>query len=189
MLLVIEMKLTIKKEDRTREFYDELLYISSKYPTLLKKPETKMHKSTLAFGIYNLLALLFLIVFFLIYLKTKKIIMLILFIQMILMFIISLIYYIGSFRFIKKEMSSKEDSELTINNSGVRITKGKELDYTLKYDDIAHIIINKYNYSFVPKTRKSLIISVSNNYKKEINKELKDLKKDKLIVDNTDLYK
>ena len=185
----MEMKIIIKKEDRTREFYDELLYISSKYPNILKNPNIKAHKSTIAFGIYNLLSLVFLILFFLLYLKVRNILLLILFIQMILLFIVSLIYYVDSFKFIKKELGSNYDSELTINNSGVRIIKEKELDYLLKYDDIAHIVINKYNFSFIPKTKTCLIISVPVVYKDDIIKELKSLKKDKLITDNSELYK
>ena len=183
------MKLIVEKKYNDWNFYDELLYISSKYPTLLKKPNTKAHKVTIVYAFYNLFAIFAVFLFLLFYLKTRKIIVLIILIQMIVLLLLSIYYYIDSFRFIKRELKREDETSITINKSGVRLTNGKLIDYNLEFKDIVHVIINKHTITFLPNSKRKLMIGFSSHYKKEIVKELKELKNDNLIVDNSDLYK
>ena len=90
-----------------------------------------------------------------------------------------------SIKFIKKEANSDVNSEININNSGVRLTKGKNIDYRINWKDIAHIIINKNVMVFLPKEKTKLIIGINSYYKDEVVKMIKDERREDLIIDNT----
>ena len=183
------MKLVIDKKECGRDFYNELLYISSKYPMLKKNPNTKAHSVTKIFSIYITIGFLMMVGFFLLYLRYTKWIFLLILLFMSIYFFMSLYFLYDSIKFVNKEVKEEDDSILTINNSGVRITRGKKLDYKIDFKDIMYVLINKYTVVFLPKEKSNLMIGVASKYKKEIIKELKDLKKDDLIIDNSKLYK
>ena len=63
------MKLVIDKKECGRDLYNELLYISSKYPMLKKNPNTKAHSVTKVFTIYITIGFLMMVGFFILYLK------------------------------------------------------------------------------------------------------------------------
>ncbi len=107
---------------------------------------------------------------------------------MISYFFMSLYYCYDSQRFINKELKSEEESSLTINNSGARLTRGKQLDFKIDFKDIAYVIINRYTIVFLPKDKTKLMIGIPVKYKKEVVSELKELKQEKLIIDNSKRY-
>lgn len=183
------MKLTIDKKECGKDFYNELLYISSKYPILKKNPNTKTHSVTKVFTFYITLGLLMMLAFALLYIKFNKWILLVILFFMSVYFFLSLYFLLDAIKFVNKEVKEKDDSILTINTSGVRITRGKKIDYKIDFKDIIYVLINKHTIVFLPKEKSNLMIGVASKYKKEIVNELKDLKKDDLIIDNSKLYK
>ena len=186
----MEMKLILKNEDRDKNFYNELLYISSKHPNIVKNPNMKVHSVTSLFTIYLLVGLSLGFACILLYfLKVQKWALILVAAFMVIDVLLSLFFLISSIRYIKKESSDENDSTLTINNSGIRITRGKTLDYKIDYDKIIYVIINNHTLVFLPSTRNNLMIAVPSKYKKEIVKELKDLGKEDLIIDNSKFYK
>ena len=57
------MKLTVDKKECGKVFYNEILYISSKYPLLKKNPNTKAHSVTKVFSIYITIGFLMMVAF------------------------------------------------------------------------------------------------------------------------------
>ena len=185
----MKMKLTVDKKECGKVFYNEILYISSKYPLLKKNPNTKAHSVTKVFSLYITIGFLMMVAFFLLYVIFTKWIFLVILLFMSIYFFLSLYFLYDAIKFVNKEVKEKDDSILTINNSGVRITRGKKLDYKIDFKDIMYVLINKNTIVFLPKEKGNLMIGVPSKYKKEIVNELKELKKDDLVIDNSKLYK
>jgi hypothetical protein len=183
------MKLVVKHENNDRDFFNELLYISAKWPNLIKNPTTKVHSITKVFSVYLIIGLIMLIGFILLYLNITKWIFLVIIFFMSIYFFISLYFLLDTLRYINKELKDETDSDLTINTSGVRLTRGKKIDYKIDYKDIMYVLINNHSIVFLPKEKSKLMIGLSSKYKDEIIKEFKKMNKDELIIDNSDQYK
>jgi len=184
------MKLIIERQDEKteRNMYDELLFITSKYNTIMKNPRLKVHKVTNVFWGYIVMGLLLVAFFTYFAIKRNSPLFIALIILAVLCIIFSIKYLIDAYKFINKELSKKEKSELTINTSGVRLTKGKGFDYKMSWDDIAYVIVNKHSLVFLPKDR-TMLIGLNSCYNGQIVKALLDEKKDDLLIDNGFLYK
>jgi len=182
------MKIIIKRKETDRKFYNELLYISSKYPNIVKNPNMKVHNVTNFFLTYILIGLLLMILFLLCFIKYGNWIFIVVIFLMISYFFMSLYFFYDSQKFINKELKATEDSSLTLNTSGARLTRGKELDFKIDFKDLIYVVINRYTIVFLPKDKTKLMIGIPSKYKKDIIDELKNLKQDKLIIDNSKKY-
>ena len=179
------MKLILKKQKNEKDFCNELLFVSAKYKNLVKNPRIKIHKVTSIYVLYIPIGVLIIAALIYLMLKYKVWLLILLLIQMFIFLFVSLYYVYDSLKFIKKEATSDINSEITINNSGVRLTKGKNIDYRINWKDIAYIIINKNVLVFLPKEKTKLIIGINSYYKDEVIKMIKDERREDLIIDNT----
>lgn len=183
------MKIVTKKEENDKEFYNELLYVTTKYSRILVNPHLKMRKVTSSFLFTMLLCILSIVLLLMVYLKHNKVLILVLIILCILLLLMTLMYFIRAKMFIKEQINDSDTSTIDINKSGVRITRGKKLDYKIDWDNIKYVLINKYSISFVPLKRSYLMIGANISHKKDIIKAIKEVKKEELVIDNSDLYK
>ncbi len=182
------MKLIAKKQKNDKDFYNEILYVSSKYDGIAKNPNMKVHKITQLFAFYVPFGILMLGLILLLYIKTKNIVALVVVVQMIIFLLMPLYYLFYSINYMRKQLKGIEPT-ITINKSGIRITKAKELDYLLSWEDVFYVIIENNSVVFLPKDKTKLIIGVNSHYKEELVKAVKDEGKELLLIDNSDLYR
>ena len=183
------MKIITKKDPSDKEFYNELLYVTTKYARVLVNPHMKMRKVTNSFLFTIILCVLSELLLLYIYLKNKNILVLILIILVVLLLLMTLIYLVRALSFIKNESNNGGGSTVDITKTGVRLTKGKKMDYKIEWNDIKSIIINKYSITFIPVKRSFLMIGVNIIHKDDIIKAIKEVKKESILVDNSELYK
>ena len=63
--------------------------------------------------------------------------------------------------------------------------KTSENTYKIKWKDVKNIAINEYTICFIPKDVKKILLAINIKYKKDVIKIIKELEKDKLVIDNT----
>jgi hypothetical protein len=100
--------------------------------------------------------------------------------------ILSVVYYILITKKIELIANTNQNSIFEINKEGITIKVAKQ-QHHLDYKEIDNIIINKYTICFMSTTNQSLYTRIE--YKDEVIGALTKYKQDKLIVDNTNLYK
>jgi len=175
------MKIEIP-ERGSKEYYDEYLYILTKYKKLINNPHIKITKLTNESFRLCLLSIIMTILMFIIFIiNTDNKVFLYLGIFFILLIILSVIYYYIITTNINKLRSNKGLITIEFNKDKIQyITKDKQLD--ILWDDIKYIIINKYTITFIPYEINKTILSINITYKEELFKILKKLKKEDLIV-------
>ena len=178
------MKIEVK-EKGSKEYYDELLYIVSN--NILQKKHNKKIKRITTHAIQlGIISLLILIPFTVLYIIEHTPMYLIVIILFTICVILSVVYYILITRKIEYIANTNQKATLEINKEGITINAGKQYNH-LDYKDIDNIIINKYSICFMSSTSQSLYTRIE--YKDKVIEALTKYKQDKLIVDNTNLYK
>ena len=95
-------------------------------------------------------------------------------------------------------MIVKKRLEMYLQNKGVKIVEFNEngVEYIdddknirVKWEDIKHIIINKYTITIIPKTILNGFTSIDTKYKSEVIDTLKKYDKEELLVDNSSFYR
>jgi hypothetical protein len=183
------MKIITKKDESDKEFYNELLYVTTKYNRILVNPRMKMRKVTNSFIFTILMCVLSALMLLYIYLKKNNILVLILIVLIVLLLIITILYLLNALHFIKNEVKESGGSTVDITKTGVRLTKGKKMDFKIGWDDIKYVLINNYSITFIPVKSTFLMIGVNIVHKDDIIKAIKEVKKDSIIIDNSKLYK
>ena len=180
------MKIEIKDRGQ-KEYYDEFLYVSTNMSRIKNNPYMKVGSATKIALIYSIISFICGILFSLIYYFNRSTLYLIVLILFGILFIFSLFYIFLINKTIKGYLNSEGIIDFIINEDGIEISKD---DYKVneKWDDIELIVINKYSICFIPKYPSKLLISISNDYKKDVVKGLKEVKKNSLIVDNIESY-
>ena len=177
------MKIEVTKPG-TKQFYDEMLFVLSNYKSFIKKPTKKpkqLTKYILSFLIcFAILLVAFTWLYFQEYSLTDAIFMGI-FLILILLYIA---YDIRIFRVIKQYMSDTTTKVITIENDDIEFEK-PGVNFKVRKDEIAVIIINKYSICFLPKDNNAgIIISISTEYREEVLKGLEENDYMSLVVDN-----
>lgn len=185
------MKIIVKTKNPEfdRKFYDEFLFIGAFYKRIMKNPKKKVRQLSNNYKIglsicigYILLLLLLcswtgynLFDFF-----------------CIGMFLILAIIYIRGINAVKKRLKAYEENRsesiFELTEKEVKIEKNSQ-KLMLEWNSIEKVLINHYSIAFIPKDETLIVIGISSEYKDEIIKEIKKLKKDELLVDNSNLYK
>ena len=178
------MKIEVK-EKANKEYYDELLYIVSNN-TLKKNPHSKVKKITTHSILLGLISLIILIPFIILYIYDHYVMYLVVIVLFSISIILSIFYYILINKKLDEMVNTNKTSIFEINKDGVSIKVDKE-EHKLKYKEIDNIIINKYSICFMSSTNQSLYTRIE--YKEQVIEALTKYKQDKLIIDNSKLYK
>jgi hypothetical protein len=182
------MKIISKKDESDKNYYEELLYITSKYNKLVRTPHVKLHKISVVYTVY--IVLLSIMVIGLFFFLNKSILLVIGFILCIIALIFSIYFLCYSRNYIKKELSyDGNDPYVVISSKGISYVKGSNISYKISWNDVRWILINKYSVTFIPKKNSYLIIGVNSLYKDDIIKAVINEKKTHILVDNSELYR
>ena len=172
------MKIEIK-EPGSSKFYEEYLFLATNYNKVKKSKNKKTSKLILSNIMYSLFGTIFFILFLLVYLKNGRVIYLITSIIFGLILLVGLFAIFVVLNRIKFFKNNFKKTTFEIDKDKVSVSK----DFKLKWNDIDSIVINKNTITFFPKEGTDFICTRI-EYKDEIIKELKKLKKDNLIIDN-----
>lgn len=175
------MKLEITKRG-SKEFYDEVLYVISKYKTIINNSNTKIHGLRKDAILLGLISLIFSIINLLIYYRDKaeKFFLYISYF-FIFLIILSIIYYIIINNRINK--LREPDDKITITFDNKRIAyKRTNTKYDIKWEDIKYILINKYSINFIPKDKNNILLSISTEYQDKVLEAIKKYKYEELII-------
>ena len=167
------------KEPGNSKYYEEYLFLAVNYNKVKNSSRKKSRGLMLSSILYSIFGLIFFTLFLLVYLKNGKGIYLvtcILFGVILLVGIFSIFVVLSRVRFLKNNFK-----KTTFEIDKDKVSVGK--DFKLKWNDIDSIVINKNTITFFPKEGTDFICTRI-EYKDEIIKELKKLKKDNLIIDN-----
>lgn len=181
------MKLEIK-ERGLKEYYDEFLYVASKYKSFLKNPIRKAYSSVkmLYFSIAYIFLAIFLITYF--YIMDKNYLYVFFLGILLILLLFSIFYTIFVKKRIKAFMSEKGTKYISFDEHKVEY-QDNDKKVKIDYNDIAYIIINKYSICFLPKKSSKILISISTDYKEKVIECLIKYDKINLLVDNSTLYK
>ncbi len=175
------MKLEITKRG-SKEFYDEVLYVISKYNNIINNPYIKIHglrKDGLYLGLVSLICS---IISILMYFKdqNEKIYLYIGYFFAFLV-ILSIIYFIIIINRIKKLRESDDKIIIRFDNKKIYYARNK-LKYDINWEDIIYIIINKYSINFIPKDKNNILLSISIEYQDKVIEAIKNYKHEELII-------
>ena len=180
------MKLEFK-ERGAKEFYDEFLYILTKYPKLIRKPKTKVKPISREAFILELISVIFFIAFVILYLIDRD--------YKPFLYVVILFAMLTVLSFLYRFMIKGRIDKLKNDNGTITVDFGKDTikysngneKYDVNWEDIKYIIINKYSICFMHKTIKNVLIAISTDYVEDVMKVIKKYEKNDLIVDNRDL--
>ena len=184
------MEIEINKKP-TRDFYDELLYITTNYKKYLDNRNKLAKQTTSAvtkYLIFTIIGVIFSLSSYLIFDKDNF------FLLTGAIFAICMILSIIYLRIIKNNMnllltnSEKNKSTLIIDDKNVSLKKDSSTT-KISWNTIDSILINKYSIIFLPGEIINPYIAIPSTYKKEVITALKKYKKIELLIDNSELYK
>lgn len=180
------MKIIVKK-DRNRNEYDEFLAILGKANKVIKNPRMKIKPETKSLKTNIILGIIILVLLVIDESLKHSNINVITFVLIIILMVVLYVMLMKTNKRIHYYM--KRDSEITleITKSKIEYIDGKE-KFIMLWNDVKAITINNYCICFVPKKLPGMFISISLEYYDQIVKEVLDLKKEDLLVDNRSLY-
>ena len=169
-------------EKENKKYYEEIMYISSNYYIIKKRPQTKTHSLLKVFGLYSLLFLILLIIFLFIPSMT---------ILSGICFVLFLVYtyLLVETNYKLKEYMKHNDSSIIIDETGIESKEENITSSKLYWETIKYIIINKYSICVLPKNFAHFAIFIEISSKEEVLKSLEKYNKTNLIVDNSNKYK
>ena len=176
------MKIEIK-ERGSREYYNEILYIASKYKKIIKNPKTKVNNFTKSKIIYSIIAVLVILAYIYLYYIYNDV--LFIFLSGIISFALlyNIMYLININKRIDIFMNEEGIKEITLKEDKI-IFKDKNKELSVDWDNVKYIIINKYSTSIIPNVITLPIISVENKYNKKIVDSIKKYNKESLLINN-----
>ena len=176
------MKIEINKRG-SKEYYDEFLYIATKYRKYQQNPKTKTYRLTRFLAIYLCMALFAGALNLLFYFKNKESLHLMVAGMLGLMLILYLRYYVTVDRRIKAYL--EDDGSKTIEFTDEYVGyKDENKDIRTSWNDLSCILISQYSICFIPKNQSDILISISREYEDEVRKGLQEVDKEYLVVEN-----
>ena len=169
-------------ERGSRDYYDEFLYITSRYKKYQNNPKKKTYRLTRYLAVYEILALVVGALNGYFYYLNGYVIHLVMACMLGLMLIIYLRYHYTVEKRIKELMSEKGNKEVEINGEYIRFHDDSK-DIRLKWDDICGAVNGRYGICFLPKDSAGILISVSKPYMDKMLEGLKEAGKEHLITE------
>ena len=172
----------IKVDTRgSKEFYDELLFVTNNFKKFQKKPETKVQslsKYIRNYMIYCCLAAILMAIFYVVFSNT-------IFNVLWGMFIILAVIYAFYLKSINDTLKAylEDDSvkEIDINEEYIGYSDGTKTINT-NWNEIQNIIITNNAIIFLPKGINNIVIAISTDYKDEVEEAIKFYNKDNLVI-------
>ena len=178
------MKIKIEKNKGNNLFYDEFLYIQEYCKRFIKNPKrtskllTKEYKRLLIVGV---------IIFMFALLLHKGIVVYLCIGSLGVCIVVNIALLINANAKMKFFLEHNEDCELLLNEDYVELANSVQ-SCKIKWSDIKHIVVNQYTICFIPNKVPGYVLAISNEYKEDLFKVLKKLKKEDLFFDNSELY-
>ena len=169
------------KDRGTKEFYDEILFLSMKRKDFLNNPKMKMLGISKYYKSYMLLAIFSIILMLVFYYIFEENIFLIFLGMMVLLLVYCLLSYRKMMVYVNQMLSTENATSVDINEDGINFHDDKK-DIFLKWNDIHSIIKAKHSISFLPKNVMDYIISIRDKYTDEVLTALKENDKESLII-------
>ena len=181
------MKIVITDHDK-KEYYDELLYVSSHYKKFLNNPNRKAKGEGQNTLVWTILAAVILVIFLIMFFTTKS--MTNLYVAGLYMLILAYaLYYLSIVnKRIDLMMNDGLNKTVEINDQYIEYEDGKQT-LRIKWDEIAYVMIQKYSICFLPKSPTSLFVTISRLYEDQVLEAVQKAGKDSLVVDNSKAYK
>lgn len=177
------MRIEINKE-RSREYFEELMYVASKRRNFMRNPDSRVSRFTISVTGYVLLALfgvLFAIGSYLLFRDPFFVIMLVL--TLFCLLYGSWVLFTGK-ETIRELMQDQSSKALEFNEEGVRFIS-HESEVFLKWDAISAVVAGRYAICFLPSDIKNVIIGLSRDYFEEVREGLMEYEMEQLIHDTT----
>ena len=169
------------KEKGNRQYFEEIMYISSNYYIIKKRPQTKTHSLLKVFGLYSLLFLILSTIF--------------LFISA--MIALSGIYFsfflVYTYLFVEtnyklKEYMKHNDTSIIIDEIGIESKEENASSSKLYWEAIEYVIINKYSICILPKNFAHFAIFINITAKKQVLEAITKYNKLDILIDNRNKY-
>lgn len=180
------MRLEVK-ERGSKEYYDEFLYVVSKYKKFKKNPRRKAYQFTKYLIVYNIFVLFVLLLNFYFYLDTEKTIFMFMTGALTVSLMIQITYLVMCKKRIKSLLNPKGVRIIEFNEEGIEYIDDDK-NIRVKWDDLKYVIINKYSICMLPKAILQGFTSVSIKYKEDVIKGLKKYNKEDTLIDNSHFY-
>ena len=176
------MKLEITKRG-SKEFYDEVLYVISKYKDIINDSNIKIHglrRDSINLG---LVSLLFSIICFLMYFfnKNNDIILYVGYF-FIFLIILSIIYYFIIVNRINKLRDPEDKIIIKFDTNKIYYSRSSA-KYNIKWEELKYILFNKYSINFIPKDKNNILLSISTEYKEQVLEAINKYKYSNLIIE------
>ena len=169
------------KEKGSRNFYEEVLYLSLIRKDVLKNKKYKMYKISDYHKRYIIFAGISILLMFIFYLLFKNGLFL-MFAGMMLLILAYEILSMNNFnKYIDAALSQDANRVVEINEDGVFYADGNK-DLRLNWDGIHSVVIGKYSISFFPKIETDYIISLESKYKDSVSDCVKQYGKAELLI-------
>lgn len=181
------MKLEIENRE-SKYFYDEVYFIVNNINKFIKRPKKKTYyltKYLIFFDIYLIIASLMFILFLFMTKDTFYLVLIFLFIAASI-FVFRI--YKNTVKRIVMNMLEPGTKYINIDEEKIQFEDDKKI-LKVKWDNVSSIIINRASICILPKTLSDAIVTIGMDYKEELLKYLKKIKKDNFVVDNSNLYK
>lgn len=168
-------------EKGSRDFYEEVLYLSLIRKDVLKNKKYKMYKVCDYFKRYIIFAGMSILLMFIFYIMFKNGLFLMLAGMMLLVLAYEILSMNSVNRYINAALSEDANRAVEINEDGVFYADGNK-DLRLSWDAIHSVVIGKYSISFFPKNETDYIISLESKYKDSVSDCVKQYGKADLLV-------
>lgn len=179
------MKIEIK-ERGSKKFYDEFLYIVSKYSKIKKNPKRKVRSLTFEIIMYIIFVSVAILLITSFYINDNSSIYLILIGMLSILLLLIIVYLLSIIKRINILRSVTKTTIIDLDEKRIEFID-EEKNIRINWSDIEFVLINKETICFIPKRVTSTFISIPTYYKKAILKVLNKYKLDSLVINNNSL--
>lgn len=172
------------KEKGSKEFYKEVVNVISQYRQFMKKPEAKLNDNFKSYAIMMAaMAILFVSQLLHGFIDGFDALTGAALAASFMAFIVLFIYRSNMKKMVDAYLNDDKISTVTLDENGVELNKGGSQIIRVGWDEVALVRSFKESTCFIAKNLTGLVIAVTNTYKNDIMKYLKDNSVDVRIVE------
>ena len=179
------MKINIDKVG-SRNYYDELLYVANNYKKFIRKPRSKAKLQSKTIYVWVCLILAIMVGFIVLYFSERKTSHLYI-VGLYMLILGCALYYLGLInKRINFYLNEDVSKVIDINKDEIGYDDTKQ-KMSIKWSEIAYVIISKYSICFLPKEPTNVFISISKDYLDQVLKGIEESGHSDLVIDNSNL--